>query len=52
MMGCEHYSKVIVTSTNGQFSTAIDPYDKLPKGTYIVTGSANDRLFSQKLIVH
>ena len=52
MMGREHYSKVIVTSSNGQLNTAIDPYDKLPKGTYIVTGSTNDRLFSQKLIVH
>lgn len=49
--GKEFYSKIVVSDYNGEIATVIDPYDKLPVGTYLVTGSADNRLFSKKLLV-
>lgn len=48
--GKEFYSKVIITSTD-QHLEAIDLQGVLPKGTYIVTASSRNELYSQKLIV-
>jgi hypothetical protein len=48
--GKEFYSKVIITSTNNQIE-AIDLIGQLAPGTYIVTASSRNELYSQKLIV-
>jgi hypothetical protein len=48
--GREHYSKVIVTSTDRHLE-AIDPANKLAAGTYIVTASSRNEFYSQKLVV-
>lgn len=46
------YSKVLVTGAFGEESVfAVDPNNNLSPGTYIITGSADDNLFSKKLIV-
>ena len=46
------YSKVLVTAAFGEESVfAVDPNNRLTPGTYIITGSADDNLFSKKLIV-
>jgi hypothetical protein len=50
MMGRESYSKVILNRGPGPV-TAIDPYNNLTPGMYIVTGSSRDELFSEKLII-
>jgi len=49
--GRDFYAKVLVTDYNGEVATVIDPYDKLAAGTYLITGSTDNRLFSKKLIV-
>lgn len=48
--GKEFYSKAIITSTNQHFE-AIDLEGILPKGTYVVTASSRNELYSQKLVV-
>ena len=50
MMGREAYSKVILNSGSGPV-TAIDPYNNITPGMYIVVGSTNDELFNEKLII-
>lgn len=46
------YSKVLVTGAFGEESVfAVDPANRLAPGTYVVTGSADDNLFSKKLII-
>ena len=50
MMGREAYSKVILNAGSGPV-TAIDPYNNLTPGMYIVVGSTNDELFNEKLVI-
>ncbi|MCB9191091.1 MAG: T9SS type A sorting domain-containing protein [Flavobacteriales bacterium] len=50
MMGRESYSKVILNRGAGPV-TAIDPYNNLTPGMYIVVGSTNDELFNEKLVI-
>ena len=33
------------------FFTAIDPYDRIPAGVYVVLGSNHDHYYSQVLVV-
>jgi len=48
--GKECYSKVIVAVENSEI-TGVDPENKLAAGTYIITATSNNLLYSQKLIV-
>lgn len=48
--GREYYSKVIVALENSDI-IGIDTENKLSSGTYIVTASSNDLLYSQKLTI-
>ena len=50
MMGRQSYSKVLINPGPGP-ATAIDPYNNLAPGMYIVVGSSRDELFNQKLII-
>ena len=50
MMGRESYSKVILNKGSGPV-TAIDPYNNLTPGMYIVIGSTKDELFNEKLVI-
>ena len=50
MPGRESSSKVVVQEQPGPI-TAIDPYNNLSAGMYIVVGSTNDELFNQKLVI-
>lgn len=50
MHGRQSYSKVIINSGPGPV-TAIDPYNNLAPGMYIVVGSTNDELFNEKLVI-
>lgn len=50
MMGRESYSKVLINPGPGPV-TAVDPYNNLTPGMYIVVGSSNDELFNQKLVI-
>ncbi len=48
--GKECFSKVIITQENQQL-IGIDSEHKLAAGTYIITASSNNKLYSKKLIV-
>ncbi len=48
--GREIYSKVVVSAENNEL-VAIDPEGKLAKGTYLVTASNANKLYSKRLIV-
>lgn len=50
MMGRESYSKVILNRGAGPL-TAIDPYNNLKPGMYIVIGSSKDELFNERLVI-
>jgi hypothetical protein len=50
MLGRESYSKVVVQNEPGPVM-AIDPYNNLSAGMYIVIGSTDDELFNQKLVI-
>ena len=50
MLGRESYSKVVVQDEPGPVM-AIDPYNNLSAGMYIVIGSTDDELFNQKLVI-
>lgn len=50
MMGRQSYSKVLLNPGPGPV-TAIDPYNNLAPGMYIVVGSSRDELFNQKLVI-
>ena len=50
MNGNECYSKVIVAVENSKIK-GVDPENKLVAGTYIITATSNNLLYSQKLIV-
>ena len=51
LKGKQYYSKVIITNDKGNFYTAIDPYDRIPIGVYVVIGATNTDYYSQILIV-
>ncbi|MCE3280237.1 MAG: hypothetical protein K0S44_2428 [Bacteroidetes bacterium] len=51
MLGREIYSKVEVNEKDGFLFTNVSNGNKLPSGVYLITASANDNIFRQKLIV-
>lgn len=51
MLGREIYSKVEVRESEGFLFTLSSDGKKLPSGVYLITASANDKVFRQKLIV-
>lgn len=51
MLGREIYSKIEVSEKEGFLFTIASDGKKLPSGVYLITASANDRVFRQKLIV-
>lgn len=51
MFGREIYSKIEVKENDGFLFTIASNGNKLASGVYLVTASANDRIFHQKLIV-
>lgn len=51
MTGKESYSRIIVTSTQGENVYAIDPNQKLSKGVYLVTATSNQSIYSKRLVV-
>ncbi len=50
IMGRQSYSKVILNEGSGPI-TAVDPYNNLAPGMYIVVGSSKDELFNEKLVI-
>ena len=50
MTGKECFSKVIISQENLQL-IAVDSEQKLAAGTYIVTASTSNKLYSKKFIV-
>jgi len=48
--GAEVYSKVMITETNNEL-TGLDPTGQLAPGTYLVTASSENVLYSRKLVV-
>jgi hypothetical protein len=50
MMGRQSYSKVVMNNGPGPV-TAIDPYNNLAPGMYIVVGTTKGELFNQKLVI-
>lgn len=52
LLGKELYSKVIITSENGNVVHAIDPSEKLPAGVYVITATSNDNIYNKRLIVN
>lgn len=51
MLGREIYSKVEVRESEGFLFTLSSDGKQLPSGVYLITASANDKVFRQKLIV-
>ncbi len=51
VLGKQMYSKVILTDNNGNMLYAVDPYNQLPSGTYIIVATADDKLLSKRLII-
>jgi hypothetical protein len=51
MFGREIYSKVEVIENEGFLFTLSTDGNKLPAGVYLISASANDNVFKQKLIV-
>ena len=45
------YSKVILTDGNGEIIEAIDPYNQLPPGTYVIVAASDDKLLSKRLVI-
>lgn len=50
--GKENYSKVLITSTNGENVYAIDPSSKLISGVYFITATSQQNIYSKRLIVN
>ncbi|HLC82361.1 MAG TPA: T9SS type A sorting domain-containing protein [Bacteroidia bacterium] len=50
--GKESYSKVLITSTNGENVYAIDPSSKLIPGVYFITATSQQNIYSKRLIVN
>lgn len=51
MLGQEIYSKVEVSENGGFLFTISSDGKRLSSGVYLITASANDKVFRQKLIV-
>lgn len=51
-VGKQHYSKIIVTDSNGEAISAVDPYERLSPGTYIVTGTEDNSLYQKQIIIY
>lgn len=49
--GKENYSKVLITSTNGENVYAVDPTSKLIPGVYLITATSQQNIYSKRLIV-
>ena len=49
-MGQQVYSKIVVLD-NGSVVIAIDPYEQLAKGVYMVIGSSDESVYKKKLII-
>lgn len=49
--GREMYSKILLVNSNHEASEAIDPYNRLPSGIYIITGTSNNQLYQQKIVI-
>jgi Secretion system C-terminal sorting domain len=52
MLGREIYSKIQLIENDGFLFTLATNGQKLPAGIYLITASANDKVFHQKLIVN
>ncbi len=50
--GKESYSKVLITSTNGENVYAVDPSSKLTRGVYLITATSQQNIYSKRLIVN
>ncbi|PCI28630.1 hypothetical protein COB55_03700 [Candidatus Wolfebacteria bacterium] len=50
LLGNTRYSKIVILE-NGEFTLAIDPYDRLSSGLYLIVASSNDKLVNKKLII-
>jgi len=48
--GDEFYSKVVIAESDSEL-IAIDPENTLPTGTYLITASSNNKIYSRKLYV-
>ena len=51
MLGREIYSKVELVENKGYLYTLSSDGSKLPSGVYLITASAEDKVFHQKIIV-
>ncbi len=51
VLGQQMYSKVIVSDTNGNILYAVDPYNQLPSGTYVVVATSDDKLLTKRLVI-
>ena len=51
IMGREWYSKVYITSETDNSVFAIDPYNNIAPGVYIVTGSSDDGIYYKKIVL-
>ncbi len=51
MFGREIYSKIQIREQDGFLFTLSTDGKKLPTGVYLITASANDKVFHQKLLV-
>jgi len=52
LLGIEHYSKVYTPETDiDKYTIAIDPYNKLKPGVYMVIASSDDGLYRKKIVV-
>ncbi len=49
--GKEFFSKVLITDINGHLIDAIDPSNNLASGTYLITGSDKNHLYSKVMII-
>jgi len=50
MKGNDYFSKMFLTATNHSI-IALDAESKIPAGSYVITASANNKIYSKKVIV-
>ncbi|MFH1320318.1 MAG: T9SS type A sorting domain-containing protein [Bacteroidota bacterium] len=50
MFGKEFYSKVVILSNNG-YTLAVDPYQRLSPGVYLVVASSNEKYYNNKIVI-
>jgi len=51
LFGNQLYSRVVITNYKGGIIEAIDPYERLTAGMYLIIGSTENAIFSRKLII-